>query len=135
MDKRPILLAVGDFSEEHIDLAALCAQFGWALKQLPALDDLALSEGRTIAAGLIDASEDGGSYLRLACRRYPGIHWIACSRFGSPTPWADLERLGAFHFLYRPLRSAEFVHALGFVDAVLAQHQRLEAAVNASNAA
>lgn len=132
---RPVLLMVGDFSEEHIDVAALCAQLGWRLKQVSSLDDPSLKEMTPCAAGLIDTSLDGGSHLRLACRRFPGVHWIACTRFSSPTRWADLERLGAFHLLYRPLCPAEFLHALGFVDAVLAQQQRLEAEFNASNAA
>jgi len=87
------------------------------------------------AAGLIDTSTDGGVQLRQARRLFPQILWIACSRFSSTMPWAELERCGAFHFLHRPLRAAEFLHALGFVDAVAAQHKRMEAALNASHAA
>jgi hypothetical protein len=135
MNSHPVLLAVGDFSQEHIDLGALCAQFGWCLKQVPALDDPSLDEKASFAAGLVDTSLDGGSCLRLACHRFPDVLWIACSRFSSSTSWGDLERLGAFHYLHRPLCSAEFLHALGFVDAVLAQQKRLEAEWNASNAA
>lgn len=135
MDNRPVLLVVGDFSNEHIDLASHCAQFGWRLKLVPAMDHSSLNEQGPFAAGLIDTSFDGGAYLRLAHRLFPRVLWIACCRFSSAIPWAELERLGAFHFLHRPLRSAEFLHALGFVDAVMAQQRRLDAELNAVHAA
>jgi hypothetical protein len=135
MDNRPVFLVVGDFTGERIDLVGLCAEFGWRLQRVPGLESLSLEAGLPCAAGLIDTSTDGGAQLRQARRLFPQILWIACSRFSSTMPWAELERCGAFHFLHRPLRAAEFLHALGFVDAVAAQHKRMEAALNASHAA
>jgi hypothetical protein len=135
MDNRPVFLVVGDFSAERVDVGGLCAEFGWRLRRVPGLESLSLEGGLPCAAGLIDTSMDGGAQLRQARRLFPQILWIACSRFSSTMPWAELERCGAFHFLHRPLRAAEFLHALGFVDAVAAQHKRMEAALNASHAA
>ena len=135
MDNRPVFLVVGDFTGERIDLVGLCAEFGWRLQRVPGLESLSLEGVLPCAAGLIDTSMDGGAQLRQARRLFPQILWIACSRFSSTMPWAELERCGAFHFLHRPLRAAEFLHALGFVDAVAAQHKRMEAALNASHAA
>lgn len=135
MDKRPVLLLVGDFSGERIDVRGLCAGFGWRVREVAGLEELPVESGEEFAAGLIDGSVDGGAQLRLARRLLPGVLWIACSRFGATTSWADMERWGAFHYLHRPLGAAEFLHALGFVDAVAAQQKRLEAALNASHAA
>lgn len=125
MDERPVLLVVGDFSDEHICFDAVCAQFGWSLQRVPTLEHPMLKEPIPFAAGLIDMTmHDGVAQLRSARRRFPGVLWIGCSRFGSTIPWTELERLGAFYFLHRPLRSTEFVHALGFVDAVTAKRRR-----------
>jgi hypothetical protein len=135
MDNRPVFLVVGDFSGERVDFGGLCAEFGWRLRRVSGLEALSLEGGLPCVAGLIDTAMDGGAQLRQARRLFPEVLWIACSRFSSTMPWAELERCGAFHFLHRPLRAAEFLHALGFVDAFAAQHERLEAALNASHAA
>lgn len=135
MNKRPVLLVVGDFSDERIDLGGLCSQIGWNLKMVPSLSHLSFNEETPFAAGLIDASPDGGAYLRVARQLLPEVLWIACCRFSARCSWTEMERMGAFHFLHRPLRSAEFLHALGFVDAVMAQRERMEADFKSIHAA
>ena len=94
MPDKPTFLVVGDFSEEHTNLAELCAKFGWVATGVTEVDANGLSDSRNVVAGIVDASFDGGYALSSVSRKLPDALWIACCRFGSVSigsgAWCDL---------------------------------------------
>jgi hypothetical protein len=88
----PIVLLVGEVADERLNIADLCALFGWTVKPVKSLDDVPRAERPWVIAGFTDASYDGGEALAEWRRRFPRAFWVACCRFGSPGEWQEIDR-------------------------------------------
>lgn len=135
MDRPATVLLVGDFDNEHVDIAELCSRFGWAVKRVPSLTEDMLLPHDEILARIVDITPGNGAAVQEGCRRDPGNPWIACCRFGSSNPWLDSEDSGLFHLIRRPFHEREVLQSLGFVDALLSRRRRALFALPARGAA
>lgn len=124
MANAPMVLLVGDFSGERVDLAALCERFGWKAKAVPCLDGELFHLESGVVAAIVDVTPDNAPTLLRACQQSPRIAWIACCRFGTSHPLLEAEHSGIFHLIRRPLHPQEVLQSLGFVDAQISRRRR-----------
>ena len=129
MSFKPIVLLVGDIADERLNISDLCAQFGWTVKPVKALDEVHRAERPWVIAGFTDASDDGGCAVEEWSRRFPRALWVACCRFGSPGEWQEIDRRIAYHQVHRPFQPAEIRQGLHFIDGAIAERSFAAAAV------
>lgn len=98
----PVILLIGDFSEERVDLAALCQEFGWGIKRP--------EEGVHGAIAVIVDAAQLGQVKKL----FPNIPIIAAKHFHSE----DAEDGAVFDTLLRPFDPGECRQTLTFLHQV-----------------
>lgn len=102
-------------------LEHVAGEFGWAVKVINALSDVAGQKEGTTAAVLFyrDACGPDCSWpdaIRLLSLALPGVRLVACHGFTEPLDWPKLCDAGAFHALWLPLKEDEVRQSLGFIS-------------------
>jgi hypothetical protein len=102
-------------------LERVAGEFGWAVKVIHTLSDVAPQREGTTAALLFyrDACGPDCSWhdaVRLLSLALPGIRLVACHGFTEPLDWPNLCDAGAFHALWLPLKEDEVRQSLGFIS-------------------
>lgn len=117
--RRPVLLLAGDFSWQHVDVAALAASFNWEVQVAAAL--LPDSGNGDVRAVFCLIEGDDIQPVEEARRLYPRARIVACSRFRFPLDWDRMEASGAFHHLHLPFDEHEVNVCLGFLSTAMAK--------------
>jgi hypothetical protein len=124
MTSRTVVLA-GSLPVEHLNLAAIAAEFGWSLEQADDLGTLAnLDKCRNIVTVLfcprgLDLSWDKA--LRSIVDATPGAFPILCHGFSETIDWPQAAEAGAFHSLSLPFSPDEVRQSLGFVSSAISR--------------
>jgi hypothetical protein len=121
MIEQPALLVLGDFSEERVQLADVCAEFGWKVcaGREPPEEKVWFHLGGV----LLDASGKPLLWhetLRLIRRAVPDVPVLLSHRFHTDLDGFDPVGSDVFDVLLRPLHYAECRQTLGHLD----QHVR-----------
>jgi hypothetical protein len=123
MLEKPVLLVWGDFSDERIDLAALCTEFRWIVQHLGDYSGLAgVWSPMRVAATLLDASCHPSAWrdhLSLVRRALPGVPVLLAHRFNADLDGFDPDQNGVFDILLRPLHFAECRQTMGHLEQFL----------------
>jgi hypothetical protein len=95
----PAILMLGDFTDERIDLASLCKEFGWAVRDYDGADS-------GVVAVVVDVSNESNSdhYLNLVKRQFSHLPVIIAKGFHTG---CELDHLEVFDMLLRPLDLTE----------------------------
>jgi DNA-binding NarL/FixJ family response regulator len=119
MADRGLVVAVGDFSGERLDLATIGRDFGWSAAQTPDVSGLReITRSRTVIAVLIQAGAPDMPWpkaLRAVRATAPRARIILCHRVDQAHSRGEMINAGAFGVLLSPLAHSEVRQLLGFV--------------------
>lgn len=114
-----IVVLFGDLPVERRALDLLVAEFGWSLKEVRTVRDLAqVSLDHNLVTVLFDPqhlSLPWDQALRVISEAAPRALPILCHRFAEAIDWPQVAEAGAFHSLQLPLNQREVRQSLGFV--------------------
>jgi len=131
-----IVVLFGNLPVEHQTLDLLVAEFGWSVKEIRTIHDLAQAslDYNLIAVlfNLQNLSLPWDKALRSILDAAPRALPILCRRFAETIDWPQVAEAGAFHSLQLPLDPREARQSLGFVwgaksrSAAISMHSRPE---------
>lgn len=114
-----IVVLFGDFPVERKAFDSLVSEFGWSVKEIRTVRDLAqASLDYNLIAVLFDPqhlSLPWDKILRCILNTAPGTLPILCHRFAETIDWPKVAEAGVFHSLHWPLNQGEVRQSLGFV--------------------
>lgn len=114
-----IVVLFGDLPVERKAFEPLVSQFGWSVKEIRTVRDLAqASLDYNLIAVLFDPqylSLPWDKVLRCILNTAPRTLPILCHRFAETIDWPEVAEAGVFHSLQWPLNQGEVRQSLGFV--------------------
>jgi hypothetical protein len=114
-----IVVLFGDLPVERKAFDPLVSQFGWSVKEIRTVCDLAqASLDYNLIAVLFDSqhlSLPWDKVLRSILDTAPRTLPILCHRFAETIDWPKVAEAGVFHSLPWPLNQGEVRQSLGFV--------------------
>jgi len=114
-----IVILFGDLPVEDQTLDLLVAEFGWSVKEIHTVRELAQANvDYNLVAVLFDPqhlSLPWDKVLRSILDTAPRTLPILCHRFAEAIDWPKVAEAGAFHSIQWPLNQGEVRQSLGFV--------------------
>ena len=114
-----IVVLFGDLPVERKAFDPLVSQFGWSVKEIRTVRDLAQANlDYDLIAVLFDPqrlSLPWDKVLRSILDKAPRTLPVLCHRFAEMIDWPKMAEAGVFHSLQWPLNQGEVRQSLGFV--------------------